>query len=291
MRRRPKVLYRYCRPERIDVLTSGQIGFQSVGLLNDPFENQPVFVRSRRFEQAFTENWPVVQHIRRNYLGGTFREIRRALGADLHARVGLYFQKKYAQAAWVQLYLRGLGVLCLSETRDNLLMWAHYAGAHEGFIIGLRSNARVLTEGNVGLKPVRYSSIRLRQRLFENFLLGELVLRKGTQWAYEREWRAVRYWPKDDVKFDKRGCVPLYRLPARDVAEVIVGCRMPRPFFLRLLRLLQKPKYQHVRVYRAEIAENTFKLRFRRVYVDRLLRARAKLRKADTRARSKGQAF
>jgi hypothetical protein len=31
---------------------------------------------------------------------------------------------------------KNVGVLCLSEVRDSLLMWGHYTENHEGFVIG-----------------------------------------------------------------------------------------------------------------------------------------------------------
>jgi hypothetical protein len=37
------VLYKYLRPERIDVLQSGLIAFMPPLLFNDPFEAEPVF--------------------------------------------------------------------------------------------------------------------------------------------------------------------------------------------------------------------------------------------------------
>ena len=32
---------------------------------------------------------------------------------------------------------RGVGILSLSKTPDNLLMWAHYAKNHTGFLVGI----------------------------------------------------------------------------------------------------------------------------------------------------------
>jgi hypothetical protein len=38
-------------------------------------------------------------------------------------------------------YRKALGILCLTETPDNHLMWVHYAAGHAGFVVGFRTTA------------------------------------------------------------------------------------------------------------------------------------------------------
>ena len=33
-----------------------------------------------------------------------------------------------------------IGILCLSEVRDSILMWGHYTDSHQGFVIGFDSD-------------------------------------------------------------------------------------------------------------------------------------------------------
>ena len=58
-----------------------------------------------------------------------------------------------------------IGVLSLSEKRDNLLMWAHYAAQHTGFVIGFDSEnpALVAQQRRIG-RPRRPGEDRLFQR-------------------------------------------------------------------------------------------------------------------------------
>src|SRR5262245_21657453 len=44
-RRRPVTLYKYCPPERFDVLQNGKIRFTPPAVLNDPFEMSPSLLR------------------------------------------------------------------------------------------------------------------------------------------------------------------------------------------------------------------------------------------------------
>ena len=107
-----------------------------------------------------------------------------------------------------------LGVYCLSETCESILMWSHYSEKHEGVCIGLSG-----MENHA--QPIRYQStvppfdaaewIRDRERNFE-----EITLTKANEWAYEREWRA----------FGKRG---VQLLPDDvEIHSVILGLRMPK---------------------------------------------------------------
>lgn len=40
-----------------------------------------------------------------------------------------------------------IGILCLTESPTNLLMWAHYADSHAGFVLELVLNPRSSTSG------------------------------------------------------------------------------------------------------------------------------------------------
>lgn len=83
-------------------------------------------------------------------------------------------------------------ICCLSESYDNELMWAHYAGSHKGFCVGygiksLNNNMTQLTF------PVIYSlenpfNIPKLEDLDASLAMHALI-RKTLAWAYEREWR------------------------------------------------------------------------------------------------------
>jgi hypothetical protein len=96
---RPPVLYKYCPPERADMLKSRQIAFSSRLALNDIFEMRAL--------------------VDLQYPGTTTSredDDRIVSGA-----------------------LENIIVLCLSDAWDNIPMWSYYAGAHTGFVIGLDS--------------------------------------------------------------------------------------------------------------------------------------------------------
>lgn len=95
-------------------------------------------------------------------------------------------------------------ILCLSTLFDNAVMWAYYADANSGCVLGFRH----LEERSTPLleaKPVAYSKDRPVVGSGLDFLMYEeqpgLVQRtiqavcytKEQQWAAECEWRAIAY--------------------------------------------------------------------------------------------------
>ena len=88
-----------------------------------------------------------------------------------------------------------VGIFCLSEVPDNLLMWAHYADSHRGFCLGFRRAADNIL-GQAAL-PVTYSEDlpRLTAAHFDPLTnphsADALWLTKSSSWSYEREWRVL----------------------------------------------------------------------------------------------------
>ncbi|MGF1761865.1 DUF2971 domain-containing protein [Aliivibrio kagoshimensis] len=88
------------------------------------------------------------------------------------------------------------GVISFTETRDNLLMWAHYAEQHQGMVIEFDSkheffSSKYVTKNNSHegrLSRVLYRKERLAS--VNNYLM-ELYLHKSDEWAYEKEHRLI----------------------------------------------------------------------------------------------------
>ena len=91
--------------------------------------------------------------------------------------------------------LRGeLGVLSLTESPLNLLMWAHYGDEHKGAVVELDfqhpSLFKMPKNGLEfsGLFAVNYSDKKIVGVPSRNVIIDSL-LTKSTAWEYENEWR------------------------------------------------------------------------------------------------------
>lgn len=128
-----------------------------------------------------------------------------------------------------------VGVISLTEAKDNLLMWAHYADEHRGVAIGLdvyedpyvrgqicifenlidRPNPYACFDGfdvfsSGRVKPVRYrKQPKFRVDAFDldfehldmtqgEALLYEVFFNKSDEWSYEKEHRAVLHLSQAD---------------------------------------------------------------------------------------------
>lgn len=95
---------------------------------------------------------------------------------------------------------RELGVISLTETRDNLLMWSHYADHHRGMVVEYDLHHPFFTEldgKTERLGRVLYRKQRSRD-LYPDSENSELVdlygilFEKSDEWIYEKEHRVSR---------------------------------------------------------------------------------------------------
>ena len=151
------VFYKYVSPERIDILQNRLIRFTQPNAMNDPFEAKPHFYKLGSKEK-FAKNYAEVI---RKYPYRVWVDYCRVLGND----TGRFALAKKVEndpdyAEWLHKSLHkqdredllhnlrqrsndlhnNFGILSLSETPDNLLMWAHYAAGHTGFVLVLDSS-------------------------------------------------------------------------------------------------------------------------------------------------------
>lgn len=142
-------LYKYFPPERSGFLIDRLIRYSPLGAFNDPFEGRPevtALMGDSDLKRALAE--VLDEEIRSSYkkllnavrekislsvFSGLMQKEFRANASTVHAAIGSYtkpmanlLQKKFDEF---------VGALCLTETPDNLLMWAHYANGHTGFAI------------------------------------------------------------------------------------------------------------------------------------------------------------
>jgi len=86
--------------------------------------------------------------------------------------------------------LREHGVSCFTEDARHLLLWAHYARSHRGFVIGFNTDHPSF-QSYGSLVQMNYSTRRPRidSQNFDGVL--HALSFKSKEWKYEREWRIV----------------------------------------------------------------------------------------------------
>ena len=174
-------LFQYSRisPTILGNLKKGQIYFNVVNKVNDPYEGMIDFKVKKELETDFIKLF--YQHIYDETLfsKNSFDEIKREIIFDN-----------------VNVFLKDVGISCFSESNTSLVMWGNYADNHNGICVGYDSGVGVFEHA----QKVNYSkqiftlNINSPNKITEDFMLKNTencMYSKYEQWKYEKEWRII----------------------------------------------------------------------------------------------------
>ncbi|WP_296507439.1 DUF2971 domain-containing protein [Rhodoferax sp.] len=162
-----------------------------------------------------------------------------------------------------------LGMLCLSGSSNNPLMWAHYAKSHEGVVVEFDENhptfhRRRSSVDEFGyLRRVSYADTRPSiSKIDGNDTFIQLAFVKGLDWAYEQEHRMI--WPlslADCSKSIGEETIYLLEVPALAVKSLTFGCKAEASFTQQIVQILSQNKDAgHIQVYQSFVSTDTFAL-------------------------------
>lgn len=189
----PKFLYRYRhlqgkhREWTKRILTDSVLHFSKPRSFNDPFDCK-VHFRSVLSKSELRRKYG---DLARRYMPQLNRAQRRTkVASGLKTLVPNEFISKITSG--LQNAVDELGVLSLSATDRNVLLWSHYAKGHTGLCLKF-----VATDDTpfFGLaQPVSYSPTYPEIDLLRNSAeehIEALLLTKAEAWDYEEEWRII----------------------------------------------------------------------------------------------------
>ncbi len=296
-------IYKYLQADRIELLENSSIRFTQPSVFNDPFECFPCLKeiahdeRVREYlirhqcsdeekEKTFLALWKE-EHEKHPELNVPYEEFRGFLKLKMDGTAPLIrdvmeghaslddpsFRRKIIHV--LMQVIDRIGILCLTEKMDNLLMWAHYSSNHTGFVIEFDEKHPFFAQGReMGrLKKVRYCITRPEVTLLDPTLSDvELIYRwiddifcvKSKHWEYEQEWRMIVPLRKcHNVVASQQDDIYLFELPKSCITGIILGCRMSSEDKERIVDVLRNDdQYRHVSLRQAEMDEKEFRLRF-----------------------------
>jgi hypothetical protein len=276
-------LFKYFDPARLDVIENGCIRLTQPIDFNDPFEFKPVIstVATKEefediFEQTISEHAedalskcpPEHRHL---ISKEQVIEMSRKLFIDNQEAVGSYLRKTAKQVSEIYHNKSNelIGVLCLTEKRDNLLMWSHYADSHKGFCIKFDTSHNFFNKKRTEqdefyhLRKVEYFENRPNKTMSE--MSGvDLLLHKSDVWSYEKEWRFCGVLHDSDEKIE---CEPvnihLFKYPKEVIKEIILGVNSSDSLELEIKSIIsQNQELSHVKLSKAKTSENNYSLEF-----------------------------
>lgn len=135
--------------------------------------------------------------------------------------------------AFMRVTNRTIGVLSLTESNNNELMWAHYADSHKGFAIGFDSEHSFFKPAKGDpklcgeLMNVQYTDVRPVVYVEPSKLdiPKELFFTKTVKWAYEREWRMIKMLKSASEVINSD--IHLFEVPNDAIKEVVFGAKIP----------------------------------------------------------------
>lgn len=179
------ILYKYVPFESgVKILETNTIGFSQPEYFNDPFD---------------LPSYPV-----QPYAGSPDKEARAAYSIEMLQIIG-------KNMSWA----RNSGILSLTRTPTNALMWAHYAKKHEGLVIGIDVIKAGLTDEQRNFVPAQFGTVVYVSRRHDHPFISKpatalgvgathhfpqdhyeklqrLFLQKPMYWSYEEEVRVVK---------------------------------------------------------------------------------------------------
>ena len=243
------MLYKYITAERVDVLQNLKVRFTPYNQLNDPYECRFV-------------------------LNPIPRERRKAKADD--------YEAEWVEVErWLQTHVGQLGMLCLSRTSRNLLMWSHYAANHSGLVVAFDEQhdffkhdvyfyqtpfwrkVIISLPGFGTLRDLTYSQERSVINLGEGVPFDSFF-RKSLDWSYEQEVRIFRTLEEaNEIHGSGSKAVHLFNLPPELIRQVIIGAQAGSKMEQQILDATQKSGLLHVQIDKATLDPREFNITFK----------------------------
>jgi hypothetical protein len=260
-------IYKYVDESRVeDILIHRTIRFTQPSCLNDPFDCVPAIIEEHPHDAVQRSISRITKELHGRGLNK--QEIEkfkwRQIGKFASSNNGLFQISKDA----VRKNFDTIGILSLSKTNHNILMWSHYANSHRGFVIEFdysneffkqRENDRL----DCGiLKDVIYEIKRPVFDIPKKEVDKDVLFVKNENWSYEKEVRIIREL-KNAFKSipDPNGDIFLFTFDAAAIKSIIIGMNSRKSDIEMIKKILKSDiSYSHIALRKSEISITDYKM-------------------------------
>lgn len=267
------MLYKYLPKERVDVIENLRIRFTQPTSLNDPFECLPLI-------DASTEMKAIIES-HNEYLDDLWYRTPEDERTPERLETLNKAKQKAKEAALKELAPHAIGtqighnlskrfgVLSVSRSDTNLLMWSHYASDNAGYQIGFDENHEfICPRGQNGEKkkprPVTYSSHCSHIAVKNENHQEKLFCEKPIEWAYEEEERifSILLDPMPPyLKDSYRSDIYLADIPKDAIKRIVLGARMNKETEERIIDSVRSHEMD-AEIHKARMSELEYKVEF-----------------------------
>lgn len=276
MKETPVAVYKYLTAERtVSVLENLQIRFSQASVLNDPKELKPLYkgIAARSDAKAL-----LTDRLRKRY-PDIVERVERSLPSPLAAELIDDIMAKAVVQAEASLphnaqkiYDRldtNFGILSLSETATEPLLWGYYGDGGYGYLIHFDPSHKWFWAQKEDkddfrhLRRVVYVADR-SAKLLVCTTGDDLLYTKDFEWQHEKEWRIIRNFNDAAAKVgpDQYGKdVLLFAIPPDCIKSVVIGSRAKPESVDKIRSIIQKNSaLSHVHVHQAVLTGGTITL-------------------------------
>ncbi|MHA2122954.1 MAG: DUF2971 domain-containing protein [Promethearchaeota archaeon] len=215
----PDVLFKYGKFDKYTerIFTHKEIYFSSPDEFNDPFDSKPNIICDGKLKE-------IKRYLCKLYKKKNPKLSKEKILTHVEKEIITKGQGRIVFEKGIEKFrettINKLGICCLTEIRDNILMWAHYAKRHTGFCLEFYVNNEFFRLHDRAIK-VEYEATMpvinvLKLDNYPKGELGEKLLKKANDWRYEQEWRIV----------DCKEGPGIQNFPEDALSGVILGCRI-----------------------------------------------------------------
>lgn len=180
---------------------------------------------------------------------------------------------EYHNKAWFK-GMQKSRIFCVTETKDNLLMWAHYAQDHNGVVFELEKTNQEnclfsnIKKVNYEGKPISYFSLEelinwtlfLIEPDYSKVMYSNHAWHKSLHWEYEREWRVIETCNDSEIPnlYLDRKFIP------KQLKSIIFGCKTSDEN-IEDIRSMAEAINPSIHIFKAEKRIKEFALDFIRI--------------------------
>lgn len=239
----PARLYKFQRfsAKTLKCLAGGQMIYSDPSSFNDPFDCHADVINDLEPESLAALLSEMLMHSLKKQRKFTVKKVKARI--DFHkTRQDPEESMRGEVEELLKKSFEGYGVLCLSASLMNPLMWAHYADNHQGLCLEYDRWEDLNLPGKIGLKPVDYDGTKqihtswLHQRFVQrkgrdsSRITNAYFFSKSAEWGYEEEWREV----SSDLDFPRSNS---------DITAVYFGYRCPVEVKWTVARLFKGQRF------------------------------------------------
>jgi hypothetical protein len=229
------------------IFTESVLHFANPSTFNDPFDCKVHYMPSFSVEELRQQH---MDRIKTHMPVLNRRQRRARVKQDIRAMKSGKFLRQVTDG--LQNVVNEVGVLSLSATDRNILLWSHYAEGHTGLCFKFLATDQTPFFG-LSL-PVNYVSSYPEIPITSpaDKQIDTFLLTKAIDWRYEEEYRIIDH---DHGAGDKA-------FPSELLAGVILGARMTPDDKGAVVEWVNERKY-HMEVLEASVASGSFSLEIR----------------------------